>query len=75
MPRTTLDIDTTVLRQLKERGRERGRTLGELASELLAEALAREPSEPRPLRWSSRPMGALIDLEDAEAVRRATEPE
>lgn len=75
MPRTTLDIDASVLEELKRRQRERGRTLGELASELLAEALAEKPVEPPPLRWSSQPMGAGVDLEDKEAVRRALEGE
>jgi len=73
MPRTTLDIDASVLRELKRRQREDGRTLGELTSELLSEALATQRAEPRPLRWESQPMGARVDLEDKEALRRALE--
>lgn len=47
--------------------------MGRLASELLAAALASEPGEVRkPFSWAARPMGARIDLEDTEAVRRAT---
>lgn len=72
--RTTIDIDPTVLRELKQRARREGKSLGRLASEVLGAALEREvPAEPPPLAWSSRPMGALVDLEDPEAVRRALE--
>jgi hypothetical protein len=71
MPRTTLDLDATVLRELKARSRSERRSLGAVASELLAASLASGPSGVRPLRWVSRPMGALVDLEDHEAVRRA----
>jgi hypothetical protein len=70
--RTTLDIDGSVLQQLKEYQRRRGESLGALASELLAKALAEVTSEqrPQPLEWVSRPMGARVDLEDREAVDR-----
>lgn len=68
--RTTLDIDDSVLRQLKEHQRGRGESLGALASELLAKALADATTEqaPQPLEWVSRPMHARVDLEDREAV-------
>ncbi|MBA3877022.1 MAG: antitoxin [Anaerolinea sp.] len=72
MPRTTIDIDPTVLRELKARGRQEGKTLGRIASELLTSALSTSRPEPvPPFRWTARPMGARIDLEDKEAVRRA----
>jgi hypothetical protein len=72
MPRTTIDIDATVLRQLKARQRAEGGTLGQLASELLSAALRKSVQEqPPPFRWTARPMGARVDLEDKEAVRRA----
>jgi hypothetical protein len=74
MSRTTVDIDPTVMRQLKARQRREGKTLGRLVSELLSAALAADEGEPRPaapLAWSSRPMRALVDLDDPEAVRRA----
>jgi len=73
MSRTTIDIDPTILRQLKTRQRREGKTLGRLVSELLSSALAAgedEPRPPAPLAWSSRPMRALVDLDDPEAVRR-----
>ena len=74
MPRTTLDLDATVLRMLKRRQRAEGKSLGQLASELLAVALRTAPEpEPVPFRWSSKPMGAKVDLADREAVRRAME--
>jgi hypothetical protein len=72
MPRTTIDLDPSVLRELKRRGQGEGKTLGRIASELLAEALRRGEPEPAPdFRWTARPMGARVDLEDKEAVRRA----
>jgi hypothetical protein len=72
MPRTTIDLDAGVLRELKRRKRS-GQSLGQLASELLAGAMHKSATAPtRPaLRWRSAPMGARIDLEDKEAVRRA----
>ena len=71
MPRTTIDIDAAVLRELDRRKRREGKTLGRLVSELLASALARSGEESRPLDWQSKPMNARVDLEDKEAVRRA----
>ena len=70
--RTTLDIDGSVLQQLKDYQRGRGESLGALASELLAKALAEATPEqaPQPLEWVSRPMFARVDLEDREAVDR-----
>jgi hypothetical protein len=70
MTRTTVDLDPTVLRQLKERGRREGKSLGQVASELLAQSLDEPPADPRPLRWISKPMGAQIDIDDREAVWR-----
>lgn len=72
MPRTTLDIDASVLRELKKRQRREKKTLGGLVSELLARALAAEAvDEPlAPLRWTAKPLGLKIDLEDKEALWR-----
>jgi hypothetical protein len=74
MTRTTIDIDPAVLRQLKARQRREGKTLGRLVSELLSTAIeadGSEPPPPAPLAWSSRPMRALVNLDDPEALRRA----
>jgi plasmid stability protein len=75
MPRTTIDIDASVLRALKLRQAESGKSLGQLASELIATALEDERPEPEPLAWIARPMGARVDLEDDEALARALERE
>lgn len=71
MPRTTIDIDASVLRELKRRQQTESKSLGQLASELLAKALTDErgAEEPTPLRWTSKPLGLKVDLEDKEAVR------
>lgn len=70
--RTTLNLDPTVVQQLKEYQQDRGTSLGALASELLAKALAETTTKPesQPLDWISRPMAARVDLEDWEAVEQ-----
>ncbi len=74
MARTTVDIEASVLRELKRLQKREGKSLGQLISELVAGALAHEEGiseEARPFKWTSRPMGARVDLEDKEAVRAA----
>jgi plasmid stability protein len=73
MARTTIDLDQTVLRELRRRGARDGKSMGQVASELLARALASPDSLPAPdFHWISADLGKpLIDLEDPEAVRRA----
>lgn len=68
--RTTLDLDRSVLEQLKARQARDGRSLGRLASELLAKALAdtEECPEAAPLQWVSQPMATRVDLEDRDAL-------
>lgn len=74
MPRTTLDLDASVLRDLRRRSAREHKSMGTVASQLLAVVLA-EPEDTAsaaPLRWLSRDMGApKVDLEDKEALRRA----
>jgi hypothetical protein len=72
MPRTTLDIDASVLRELRRRQRQEKKTLGQIVSELLARAIAEGPSadEVRPLKWTSKDLGLKIDLEDKETLWR-----
>jgi hypothetical protein len=68
--RTTIDIDDPILREVKGIHEREGRSIGAIVSELLAEALAgRRPSRAKPsFRWTSRPMKALVDLADKDAV-------
>lgn len=73
MPRTTLDIDTAILRELRRRGEREHKSMGQVASELLAGALAdsKQPAAARPFSWTTADLGApLVDLEDKEALRR-----
>ncbi len=72
MPRTTLDLDASVLEQLRRRARVEHKSMGALASERLAGALREDPAKgPTPLAWPSRRMGApKVDLDDKEALRR-----
>lgn len=71
MTRTTIDIDATVLAELKERSRREGKSMGALASELLARSLARHGASKDALTWFTSPMGALVDLEDRDRVQAA----
>jgi hypothetical protein len=74
MPRTTLDLDGSVLRDLRDRARAEGKSMGRLASELLARSIAAGENRdgPVPIDWISRDLGApLVDLEDKEALRAA----
>ena len=71
MARTTLDIETPILKELKQIRKEEGGSLGGLVSRLLADAIARRKrgSEASPsFRWNSQAMGARVDLADKEAV-------
>jgi hypothetical protein len=71
MARTTIDIDSPILQELKALQKQQQRSLGQLVSQLLAEALAsrRHPKESTAaLNWISRPMHARVDLSDKEAL-------
>ena len=71
MPRTTLDIDATVMRELRRRQAAEGKSIGTLVSELLAVALsASQPPSP-PFSWTTKAMSAQLDLEDKDAVYAA----
>lgn len=66
--RTTIDLDPTILRELKQRAQTEKKTLGQLASELLAPAL-KEPAKPSAdWHWGSDKLGLLIDIDDKEAL-------
>lgn len=70
-----MNLDASVLGQLKRRQHRERRPLSELVNQLLARALAETESSDdevaRPLRWTSRAMGARIDLEDKDALLQA----
>ena len=72
MARTTLDIDPSVLAELKQRQKVEHKTLGRLASELLSYALAHQPTAPTASApWITKPMKAKVDLEDKDALYTA----
>ena len=69
-----MNIDASVLGQLKRRQHRERRPLSELVNQLLARALAETESSDdveRPLRWTSKAMGARVDLEDKDALLQA----
>jgi hypothetical protein len=71
MSRTTIDLDPSVLRELRRRSRSEGKSMGRVASEVLARALAERDGAPLPpFEWNAADLGTpLVDLEDKEAVR------
>lgn len=77
MPRTTLDIDAPILRDLKRRQKRERKSLGRLVSDLLAQALGPGGAAPPPAQfnWVSQRMDARIDLADKEALRAALDRE
>jgi hypothetical protein len=70
--RTTIDLDPTVVKELKRRSKGAGKSMGQLASELLASSFSEQAGRPRNrgLTWIAKDLGRpLVDLEDKEAVR------
>ncbi len=69
MARTTIDLDPSVMRDLRGRAKREKKSMGQVASELLARALAEAPIESQPFEWISHDLGEpLIDLEDKDAL-------
>lgn len=70
MPRTTVDIDGPLLKELKTIQKRENRSLGQIMSQLLAEALFQRKKTPRisKLHWVSRSMKARVDFSDKEAL-------
>jgi hypothetical protein len=73
MARTTLDIDSLILKELKALKKTERRSLGQIVSQLLAEALTRRRGRKEPIRlkWTSKLMRAQVDLDDKEALYAA----
>lgn len=70
--RTTLDLDKSVLEELKQVQRQEGGSLGKIASSLLAEVLrqklsARAAKQPA-FHWKTSAMSARIDLNDKDTL-------
>jgi hypothetical protein len=75
MTRTTLDLDASILAQLRRRARAERKSMGQLASERLAASLGseREVESPRfslPVWHMGEPK---VDLDDKEELWRALE--
>ena len=72
MARTTIDIESPILTEVKNLQKKDGRSIGKIVSQLLAEALAQRKTKGKPPRfkWHSRRMGALVDLADKDALYR-----
>jgi hypothetical protein len=69
--RTTVDIEDTILKDLKKIQQREGQSLGRLISNLLAQALGERKSvkePPKSKRWIAKPMGARVDLADSDAL-------
>jgi len=69
-----VNLDASVLGQLKRRQHRERKPFSELVNQLLARALAETESTDEvapPLRWTTRAMGPRIDLEDKDALRQA----
>ena len=69
--RTTINIDDSILKDLKRLQRQEGKPLGHLISDLLAAALANQrgaKSSSPDFLWASRPMNTRVTLHDKHAV-------
>ncbi len=74
--RTTIDIDTPILKEVKALQKKDGQSLGRLISDPLAQALrARKTGVGKSATpgWVSKPMGARMDLGGKEALYAAME--
>ena len=72
MPRTTLDLDPSVLEQLRRRAAIEHKSMGRVASEQLALGLGKSaPKKLSRLRWPTKRMGKpQVDLMDKDALWR-----
>jgi hypothetical protein len=77
MARTTLDIDTPVLKDLKRLQRDQKKSLGRLVSDLLMQALAAQRRARRPapaFSWHSQDMTARVDISDRDTLYDVMDP-
>jgi len=72
MARTTIDIENSMLLEVKTLQKKDGRSMGKIVSQLLSEALAQRKNKAKAsrLKWRSRRMGALVDLSDKDALNK-----
>ena len=72
MARTTVDIETPILEEIRRFQKKDGRTLSRIISQLLAEALVNKKAKTTlpTIKWTSRPMKALITLSDKDTLYR-----
>jgi hypothetical protein len=71
MTRTTIDLDASVLEQLRLRAAVEQKSMGQVASERLAVGLRENTQQPTPLRWPTKRMGnPNVDLQDKDAVSK-----
>jgi len=70
MPRTTVDIEMPVLKEITSLRKKEHHTLGQIVSQLLSESLARRRAlrKAPSYKWTSRSMRALVDLTDKGAL-------
>lgn len=68
MTRTTVDLDPSVLRELRKRRQKEHKTLGQLISELLANAIELEQKPTPSFTWVAKDLRPRVDLEDKDAV-------
>ena len=72
MPRTTLNLDAPILRDLKRLQKRERKPLGRLVSDLLAQALRHPGSEQESgtaFHWHAQPLASRVDLGDKDAIR------
>jgi hypothetical protein len=62
-------------KEIKDLQKKEGRSLGQIISQLLAEALGsrKVSTQNTQLKWTSRPMKALVDLSDQKTLFRILE--
>ena len=63
-----MDLDASVLRELKKRQERERKPLGQLISELVARAIESEDRTAPPFSWVARDLRPRVDLEDKDAL-------